>query len=99
MAQRKCISNSMKKHWIQLLRERTLNLVRSRFAKFADIPWKEKHRINVHCAMSPETNLLHSNKRFLNHFINKIFSRFLMFLNLSLDALHNGHLSGASPSM
>ena len=40
-----------------------------RFAKFADIPWKEKHLINVPCAMHPETNLVHLNS-YKNDLIN-----------------------------
>src|SRR5659263_240166 len=68
MALKKCISSFMKKHWIRLTLERTLNSVRSRFAKFADIHWKEKHLINVHCAMHPKTNLVHLN-RFKNDVI------------------------------
>src|SRR3972149_10340767 len=38
MALKKCISSFMKKHWTQLIQERTLNSVRFTFAKFADIP-------------------------------------------------------------
>src|SRR5450759_4742965 len=49
MALKKCTSSFMKKRWTRSIQERMSSSVRSRFAKFADIPLKEKHQINAPC--------------------------------------------------
>src|SRR5659263_45162 len=56
LALKKYINSFMKKHSTRSIQEKTSNSVRSRFAKFADIPWKEKRQINVPCAVHPGIN-------------------------------------------